>query len=56
MVKLLKPDGTVLTSLMSAASSFNLSTQTLPTIGTYRIVVDPSGANTGTLNLSVTSP
>jgi hypothetical protein len=55
-VKLLKPDGSQLTSLMSGAASFNLSTQTLLTTGTYTIVVDPSGAGTGALSLTVTSP
>ena len=55
-VTLKKPDGTTLTSLSSAAGSFNLTTQTLPVTGTYTIVVDPSGANTGSLSLSVTSP
>ena len=55
-VKLLKPDGTILTSATSSNASFNLSTQTLPTTGTYSIVVDPNSANTGSLNVSVTSP
>jgi len=55
-VKLLKPDGSLLTSTMSGAASFNLPTQTLPTTGTYTIVVDPSGAAMGALSLTVTSP
>jgi hypothetical protein len=55
-VKLLKPDGSHLTSLMSGAASFNLSTQTLLTTGTYTIIVDPSGAGTGGMSLTVTSP
>jgi hypothetical protein len=55
-VKLLKPDGTTLTSKTSSAASFNLTTQTLPTTGTYTVLVDPSGANIGSLNVSVTSP
>jgi hypothetical protein len=55
-VKLLKPDGTTLTSKTSSSSSFNLTTQTLPTTGTYTITIDPSGANTGSMNVSVTSP
>jgi hypothetical protein len=37
-------------------SSFNLATQTLPTTGTYTIVVDPPGATTGSINVSVTNP
>jgi len=55
-VTLLKPDGTQQTSTTSSASSFNLVTQTLPVAGTYILLVDPSGTNTGSLNLSVTSP
>ncbi len=55
-VKLLKPDNTVLTSTTSSSVSFNLATQTLPTTGTYTVVVDPSGTNTGSLTVSVTSP
>jgi YD repeat-containing protein len=55
-VKLLKPDGTTQTSATNSASSFNLSTQTLASTGTYTIVIDPSQANTGSLNISVTSP
>jgi hypothetical protein len=55
-VKLLKPDGTTLTSKTSSAASFNLTTQTLPTTGTYTVLVDPSSANTGSLNVNVTSP
>jgi hypothetical protein len=52
-VKLLKPDGTQLTSASSSASSFNLSTQTLPVSGTYTISIDPSGANAGSLSIAV---
>jgi YD repeat-containing protein len=55
-VKLLKPDGSQLTSTTSVLSSFNLATQTLPTTGTYTIVVDPPGATTGSINVSVTNP
>jgi hypothetical protein len=55
-VRLLKPDGTQLTSATSLSGSFNLPQQTLPTTGTYTIVVDPSAANVGTLNVAVTNP
>jgi uncharacterized protein YhfF len=55
-VRLLRPDGSQLTGLTSFLSSFNLSTQTLPTTGTYTIVVDPSDVNTGTISVAVTSP
>jgi hypothetical protein len=56
LVKLLRPDGTQMTSTTSVTSSFNLAQQTLPTTGTYTVVVDPVGISTGSLNLAVTSP
>ncbi len=55
-VKLLKADGTVLTSASSSGANFNLSTQTLPATATYTISIDPSQANTGSLNVNVTNP
>jgi YD repeat-containing protein len=60
-VKLLYIDGqnqTQLAQALSSAASFNLAQATLPTPGTatYTISIDPSGANTGTLSVSVTSP
>jgi len=54
-VRLLKPDGTTLTSTTSCSSAFNLSTQTLPTSGVYTINSDPSLV-TGNQTLAVTSP
>jgi hypothetical protein len=55
-VKLLKPDGTQLTASTSLLGSFNLAQQTLPETGTYTVVVDPSKANTGSINVAVTNP
>ncbi|WLG47334.1 Ig-like domain-containing protein [Pseudomonas sp. FP1740] len=55
-VTLKKPDNTSLTSTASNSASFNLSPQTLPTTGTYTIYVDPSAANVGSINVSVTNP
>jgi YD repeat-containing protein len=55
-VVLRKPDGSTLTSKTSSSASFNLTTQTLPTTGTYVIFINPPTANTGSLNVSVTSP
>jgi YD repeat-containing protein len=55
-VQLLNPAGTQITSATSSSASFNLSTQTLPTTGTYTIVVNPAGTNTGTVNVNVTNP
>jgi hypothetical protein len=55
-VTLRKPDGSQLTSATSSASSFNLTTQTLPSTGTYTIVIDPAGTSTGSVNVAVSSP
>ena len=55
-VTLKKPDGSNLTSTFACGASFSLSQQTLPTTGTYTININPSSSNTGSLNLSVTSP
>ncbi len=55
-VKLLKPDGTTLTQHSSSSTNFNLLQQTLPTTGTYKVVVDPSGMNTGSITVAVTNP
>jgi YD repeat-containing protein len=55
-VRLLKPDGSQLTSSTSGSANFNLATQVLPTTGTYTIVVDPSSNNTGSVNVAVTNP
>jgi hypothetical protein len=55
-VKLLKPDSTQLTSNTSSTASFNLVQQTLPTTGTYTIVIDPSQWNTGSITVAVTTP
>ncbi len=55
-VTLLKPDGSSLTTTFTCSGTFNLATQTLPVTGTYTITVDPSGANTGSMSLSVTNP
>jgi hypothetical protein len=55
-LRLTGPDGTELATKTSAASSFKLPAQTLPATGTYTIAIDPAGANTGVLNVSITSP
>lgn len=56
-VKLLGTDGvTVLATASSILSSFNLPAASLPTTGTYTVLVDPTSTNTGTLSLRVTSP
>lgn len=56
MVRLLKPDGSQLTSGSSIFANFNLATQTLPVSGTYTISIDPPQWHTGSLNIQVTNP
>jgi predicted small integral membrane protein len=56
LVTLKRPNNTTLTSSQSSSASFNLSPQTLPTTGSYTIYIDPSAANVGSINVSVTSP
>jgi YD repeat-containing protein len=55
-VKLMKPDGTQLATVTSSSQTFNVATQTLPTTGTYTIVIDPGSTNTGSVNVTVTNP
>jgi hypothetical protein len=45
-----------LTSTLQFLSSFNLSTQTLPSTGTYTILIDPDTTNTGSITVNVTTP
>jgi len=47
---------TQLTSAWSCSAAFNLPTQTLPASTTYTISIHPDGTNTGSMNVSVTSP
>ena len=53
-VRLLKPDGSTLASQLGFGN-INLA-QTLPSTGTYTIVIDPSAAAVGSVNVAVTSP
>jgi YD repeat-containing protein len=56
-VRLVDTNGTtVLTSSASIFTNFDLAQVSLPHTGTYTIQIDPSGANTGTVNISVSSP
>jgi hypothetical protein len=55
-VSLLRPDGTTQTSATSSAASFNLTSQTLATAGTYKVRINPSGAATGSIGVQVTNP
>jgi hypothetical protein len=55
-VTLLKPDGTTLASNTIGTAGGGLEPpSTLPTTGTYTIVVDPSGTNTGNITLTLMS-
>jgi hypothetical protein len=57
-VKLLSSDGqTVLTQTLQSGANFDLLPATLPTVetATYTITINPSSANAGTLNISVTA-
>ena len=53
-VNLVKPDGTVLATTTSSASSFNVPSATLPINGQFDVVIRPTGTTTGsiTTNLS----
>jgi subtilisin family serine protease len=53
-VSLLKPDGTALgSSVYVGTSGAYIDTRTLPVAGTYTIVVDPSGQNTGSATFTL---
>jgi YD repeat-containing protein len=58
IVRLLRPDLTTMTSTTSSLSAFNLTTQTLPITGPYRVTIDPNStaAIGSTLTVAVTSP
>jgi hypothetical protein len=55
-VTLLDANNNTLTSTTTSATNFNLTQKTLTANGTYRINVNPSGANAGNISVSVTSP
>lgn len=55
-VNLYTPSGSYQTGTTNSAASFNLSTVTLGTTGTYIITINPSTTATGALNLQVTNP
>ena len=55
-VNLYTPSGGYQTGTTNSAASFNLSTVTLATTGTYTITLNPQTTATGGLNLQVTTP
>jgi YD repeat-containing protein len=52
-VSILKPDGSTLTTQSVNTSGGFIDAQTLPVSGTYVILVNPSGANTGNLKVTL---
>jgi hypothetical protein len=54
-VNLFRPDGAFVVGMSPCGASGNLP-HTPTMTGTFTVKVDPSGANTGTLDLSVTNP
>ncbi len=55
-VNLWTPSGAYQTGTTNSVASFNLSTVTLGTTGTYTVTINPTGLSTGSLNVQVTSP
>ncbi|MDI3465367.1 MAG: putative internalin [Nitrospira sp.] len=55
-VNLYTPSGSYQTGTTNSAASFNLSTVTLSTTGTYTVTINPQTTATGSLSLQVTSP
>ena len=55
-VNLYTPSGSYQTGTTNSAASFNLTTVTLATTGTYTITLNPTTTATGALNLQVTNP
>ena len=54
-VRVVSPDQTVLTSTASSAPGFELPVVTLPSSGTYSVIIDPAAASIGTMHVSVSS-
>jgi hypothetical protein len=55
-VYLYTPSGSIQTGTSGAGASFNLTSVTLATTGTYTITLNPTTTATGNLNLQVTNP
>jgi len=52
----LNPDGSTLAFVWVSGATVTFPTQTLATTGTYSLVINPLGSNSGSLNLQITSP
>jgi hypothetical protein len=55
-VTLRNPTGGWIAGWSSWEGNFDLATLTLPATGNYSVIVDPNATNTGSINVSVTSP
>jgi len=55
-LRVLRPDGSTHYSGTWSGTSFDQTISNLSVNGTYTLIVDPSGANTGSVNISLTSP
>jgi len=53
-LSILNPDGSTLSSVSLCGPSASINAVTLPTTGTYQIVFNPAGTNTGTANVGLT--
>jgi YD repeat-containing protein len=54
-ITLFKPDGTSLTSISVGTTGGSLNPSILPATGTYTLSINPSGANTGHLTITLSS-
>ncbi len=52
-VRFYSPDGTLLAAAIFLANGGFLDTPLLPATGTYTILIDPSGSNTGSINFTL---
>jgi hypothetical protein len=52
-ISVLKPDNTTLIASTCGANGKFFAPKTLPVTGSYKLVVDPQGSNTGTANLTL---
>jgi hypothetical protein len=55
-LSIVKPDGSTLVSGPSCGGSLSLGQRTLPSAGTYTIVLDPTDSRTGSISIALTSP
>lgn len=53
---ILNPDGSTLTDTYVSTSTATLGPTTLPTTGTYTVLIDPAGTDLGTATVQVVSP